>query len=234
MSDADKEKYKAENSKVEFIPVSPDKKEGCGSIIMRMWVPNNSCCDEITPIEWDQENSATTIGPNSQALVAVLNGVPPFKWKINGQGFFLSELGAKSITTNARTVRVFTKNACGGGEITVTDPCSDTQGGVRCTAGKWEYQTRCSTSNCAVPNGWESELNFESVSSLYKYAWITSAVCFDRTLGVSDCGAVVRPGEITGITSGSHTCVTSFINNPLCTADCRSCIKDKITYKWVC
>lgn len=130
--------YQAQGN-VEFIPCSPEEKEGCGSIIMRMWVPQRNCCEDIAPLEWDYENSIEVLSPSSSGRVYVNGGVNPRVCKVAGQGFWLdSGFTKKSAVMVGNNFDVYTNSeACGNCKITVTDDCSMVVEYIRATVGRW-------------------------------------------------------------------------------------------------
>lgn len=141
MSKADIEKYTSGTGNVEFIPCAPDAKEGCGSVIMRMWVPKKNCCDEVAPLEWDHESSVEVIAPSSNGMVYVLNGKRPVTWSVRGRGFFTNSARTqREATTTVGNLRIYTDStACGVGYVTADDGCSTVQWQVRATQGTWVF-----------------------------------------------------------------------------------------------
>ncbi len=98
------------------------------------------CCEEVIPMEWNDDNSIETIGPNSSGWVMASGGKPPYVWIVLGEGFFFPG-GLKQITTQVPSTIIYTIDACGPGFITVTDVCDQyAQGTVRSTNGEWVYQ----------------------------------------------------------------------------------------------
>lgn len=145
--------------KIELIPVNPENASAvginkliCGEIITEQQVNARNCCDpEVTPpIIYDDENSVEVISDNSYGLIFWEGGVPPFDLKINGQGFYLDNNRMfKSMTIASPgwtyiddvgywSAIVYTDDACGMGNIQITDGCTSASGQIRATDGQWE------------------------------------------------------------------------------------------------
>ena len=128
---------KESEAQVEFIPVSPDDPDGCGVVIWRLWINPNSCCDEATPIVWDDDNSVEVLAPETSGVVFVTGGISPYKWVIRGVGFSFSG-GHREETTNTPYTTVYASaSSCGSAPITVTDNCTLAASAVRSTVGRW-------------------------------------------------------------------------------------------------
>jgi hypothetical protein len=101
---------------------------------------------------WDPANPEE-IGENSSVNVSVIGGVSPYKWSVNGTGFWLSsdQTEGLSNTLNADDI------ACGSATITVTDNFGDkVTGYMRCTNGQWVLKDQCGNDsgwNCTYLEG---------------------------------------------------------------------------------
>ena len=75
-----------------------------------------------------------TISTNSEVVVGVFGGYPPFTWTVSGSGFSLAY-----DETNERTnTLISSSSACGAASITVTDGNGlQAIGSLRCISGKW-------------------------------------------------------------------------------------------------
>lgn len=94
-------------------------------------------CQQSSTLAWDWNVSAQTIlKGESGKTIAIIEGVAPYSWRIEGQDFSLGQ----GITTSRFNTVNAGLCACGSAEITVTDACGDeTVGSVRCTdSGHWE------------------------------------------------------------------------------------------------
>lgn len=106
------------------------------------WSTNESCCDGVSPIVWDDENSVEVMSPDSYGGVVVTGGKSPYTWSIRGKGFAFSDDGTiRDAVTEGSTITVFAlSDACGSANIYVTDGCSSAGGAIRSTDGQWVAQ----------------------------------------------------------------------------------------------
>jgi len=102
------------------------------------------CPEDVTDtdLEWDSDNSATTMDTGASATVFITPGFGEHTWTVSGTGVFFDK--AYSLTTMKKdetvsAVKLYTEvAACGGFKINVTDYCGNsTDGYVRCTNGQW-------------------------------------------------------------------------------------------------
>jgi len=130
--------YKARyGDKLDLIPVSPEDGD-CGTIKTVVSDAAENCCDFVTQLVWDAENSAEVIADNSVAWVRVSNGRLPLTVSVRGSGFYLdASRTMRDAVVNSRAIRIFSANACGYCYITVTDGCSTVTSGIRSTNGNW-------------------------------------------------------------------------------------------------
>jgi hypothetical protein len=96
-------------------------------------------CDEREELSYDEENSADVIADNSSAYIGVIGGKPPYIVTVDGQGFYLdSQRTAVAISTESKSILVYTSDACGYCDVSITDNCGDSvDAGVRSTNGSW-------------------------------------------------------------------------------------------------
>jgi len=125
---------------VSIVPVAPD--DGCGTRIDTFVEPSAACCDEVTPVEYDYDNSADVIAPSSFEEVLWLYGQGEFVVSLSGSGFWLNSGHTVTTATTAnRKITIYTDaDACGTCSITITGACGETTGGIRCTFGVWVHQ----------------------------------------------------------------------------------------------
>lgn len=104
------------------------------------WVANKVCCEDVTPLTWNFDDSVEVLTDNSSGVVAVLGGRSPYRWKLRGSGFFVDAgKTRREAVTETDYLVVFTSDACGACTIEVTDGCSTTTGQVASTDGYWDY-----------------------------------------------------------------------------------------------
>ena len=155
----------------------------------------NVCCEDIEvtckicppeiSISWD--TAVETIGQSSSLVVAVKDGLGPYKWEVTGTGFSMRY----PETVGTGNILDSDGSACGTATITVTDYCEDTATGyVRCTAAShWVAKTWgvCEFSGPAV---WQSDAG----SSAIFYA--------TKGIGKQQETILYRAGQSPGVTCG--------------------------------
>ena len=95
-------------------------------------------CGEVEPISWVASNFEAEIAPTGSKALSVSGGRGPYTWTISGNGFYLdSDYTSKNLTTDSSSVTIYSNNACGSGQITISDTCGSSTGSVRSTNGKW-------------------------------------------------------------------------------------------------
>lgn len=98
------------------------------------------CCDETTPVAWDDAGSDDTIAQSATAALAVTGSGGPFTWSVAETGFSIE----RSITAGLTNTLIADAAACGLATITVTDCDGNADVGyVRCTEGTWALQGTC-------------------------------------------------------------------------------------------
>lgn len=138
MDQETKDELKAQYENITFIGVAPPS-TGCGEWTLEQVIKQHNCCDEVSPIVWDEENSVEVISDNSSGFVFVNGGRYPYTWTVRGSGFWLDAAHTKrEITVDSSAVQIYTKDSCGGCTITVTDGCSTVSGIVRSSSGSWQ------------------------------------------------------------------------------------------------
>lgn len=108
-----------------LIPVSPD--EGlCGEKRVNQVVTQKDCCDDISDLLIDYEQTSPTIGlPGSANLVAT-GGIAPYDWKTSAGYIFAN--GTNEDITQIPINVIFTDSAditCGDAVTTLSDICSN-------------------------------------------------------------------------------------------------------------
>lgn len=108
--------------KTRIVGVSP-RNGLCGTIEWRQNFAGTDCCDGVTPLTPDPNNS-TSIHPGSAFFLRVAGGKTPLKWSSSSP--FLTVNGARTVVTSIKEVMVQCLSpACpGSATITVTDDCS--------------------------------------------------------------------------------------------------------------
>lgn len=90
-------------------------------------------CADINEINWDNSNPST-IAPDSNISIDVLDGQGPFDWTVHGVDVWFEE----DVTVGRTNILRTGPKACGTFEIFVTDSCDGlAEGIVRCTVGAW-------------------------------------------------------------------------------------------------
>ena len=122
-----------------FVAVTPSDGD-CGTITVRQQIIARNCCDEVEPLAWDYDNSATVVAPSSFCYVFVLGGKLPIDVKLRGAGFWLDEnFTIRDGQLNSRTITIYTdEDACGTASIYVTDGCTSVSEELKSTVGKWD------------------------------------------------------------------------------------------------
>lgn len=124
-----------------FVPVAPADGD-CGTMETKQDVYQHNCCDGVTPIYWDYDNSAEVIADNSKGLVTVTGGRPPYTWQVRGSGFWADAAHAwRDVETDVPYLWLYTQDSCGTCDIYVTDGCSSSSGLVRSDVGQWSFLT---------------------------------------------------------------------------------------------
>jgi len=130
-------------NEVEFIAVGPhpDDPKGCGDIIHRKVVQQRNCCEEVIPLEWDATVAPEVLADNSNCLIGVQFGKPPFTYRILSPNAYFKTAGGSQIQTaitNQSLLRMYSGNICGMVRIQVTDQCGgNITGHIRAVDGRW-------------------------------------------------------------------------------------------------
>lgn len=105
------------------------------------------CSESALPPVWDWINSGHTIPAPGSAAVFILDGTPPFRWSVSGEGFSLAE--ARTLV-RSNTVTA-SEDACGAAKINVVDACGKrTSGSLAAPNGEWVYQGAVCLPECAA------------------------------------------------------------------------------------
>jgi len=168
---------------------------------------------ESEKLEWDEKYSADTVSPSGSVVVAVINGVPPYQWAVQGNDFSIANASTDGITNTL----IAGPDACGTATVTVTDFCSDqVQGEVRSTNGQWQAYTPVSCMIPGEPNdgpgrrivgGWRQRQGY-------------------RTYGGSSTGGCPNPNKCSSGFGNCRdgTCLQGLNCDP--TWGCTQCIRD--------
>lgn len=121
---------------VRFEGVGPEGP--CGKL-RESWTGRLNCCEGITPLEWNSDESAEVTAPNSMAEVFVSGGADLKTWKVRGQGFWTNPGHTeRDKVKSGNILQVYTDaDACGTARILVDDGCSATEGALLSTQGVW-------------------------------------------------------------------------------------------------
>lgn len=110
----------------------------CGTLTTKQKLPTGNCCEFVEDMEWNYEDSASSLADYDSGLVYVIGGKQPYNWTIKGEEFYFdADLSKKKITTTTPYVRIYTGDACGVADIGVDDSCSTTEGTIRSLSGEW-------------------------------------------------------------------------------------------------
>lgn len=121
-----------------FVTVSPADGT-CGKWVIKQMINAKNCCDTVSSLVWDAEESIGVITPSSSGEVVVDGGAETLSWKVRGKGFWTDpSFTQRDRTTTSRVLTIYTDaTACGSAEIYVTDGCSSVSGSVLSTQGVW-------------------------------------------------------------------------------------------------
>jgi len=137
MDQATKDELKAQYQNISFIGVAPPS-TGCGEWTLEQVIKQHSCCEEVSPIAWDEENSVEVIADGSSGTVFVTGGKAPYTWTVRGQGAYTNaSYTEREAVTDSPSLDMFMENGCGLVNISVTDGCSVATGFVRSATGEW-------------------------------------------------------------------------------------------------
>lgn len=128
----------------------------CGELIVTQDTSGADCCDGVSALSWDTENSGDIVTPGSTSGVAVLGGKLPLEVSIRGAGFYLDpDLTVRDGTVDGRSIMIFASpDACGYANISVADGCSKTSGGIKSTEGQWNSVDLDIAKHCGEATGY--------------------------------------------------------------------------------
>jgi len=126
-SDSLKAQISADNSnkKINFVAIGPGK-DGCGRIITNQNIVARRCCDEVDPIEIDQEHTDAEIGLGDTASIVATGGVPPYDWQVNG-GYTFPNGSTRQTTYSYPPTNIIQASGdyvCGDASVSLRDICS--------------------------------------------------------------------------------------------------------------
>lgn len=133
---------------------------GCGRITIEI-----PLADELPEFEIVGGEEGLVVAPDSQLLVEVSGGVPPFNWSSD-----VLEL----VTSAGRTALFYApEEFCGSGHITVSDGCGDLAGCVvRSTEGYWETLPREDRQcDCAAMGGVVTDIVYYMDDIYFPKSW---------------------------------------------------------------
>lgn len=122
---------------VNIIGVGP--REGvCGHEITTQKVSQGNCCEGVTAIVWDHDQSIQILAPNATGAVFVSGGLGVKEWKVRGTDLWLDKDRKIRDGIGGNAVNLYAgPDFCGSGSIYVTDGCSSASNGIRGTEGVW-------------------------------------------------------------------------------------------------
>jgi len=112
----------------------------CGVVKRQIVVSAKNCCDEVPPLEIDATESVTILADNSSGIIRTTNPTSGnVTVEVHGNGFYARpDLHAKTASYNGGDgFLIYTSNACGTGEIEISDGCSTVKHRVASTDGQW-------------------------------------------------------------------------------------------------
>jgi len=139
----------------------------CGETITTQDIPSGNCCEGVSTIIWDYDESVEVIADNSFGMVEVQGGQAPYSWKVRGTGFAFNEAGTvRDAITDVPAITIYTKDSCGNAWVTVTDGCSSDSESIRSTEGQFEgncYAYGFEITGTTTTVGFDMRLNTECV-----------------------------------------------------------------------
>jgi len=113
------------NKKVNFVAIGPGK-DGCGRLITNQNISARRCCDDVDPIEIDQENTDADIGIGDTAQIVATGGVVPYYWQVNGGYTFPNGLSRQTTYSYPpmNTIQAAGDYACDDALVRLNDACS--------------------------------------------------------------------------------------------------------------
>ncbi|MGD9947515.1 MAG: hypothetical protein AB7U29_03435 [Desulfobulbus sp.] len=154
------EKYRKEyGDNVRLVAVSPNGGI-CGEWTIRQEI-GLDCCSSVAAPEWDWDSSVQVMADNSAGAVYWSDSLGPYIVRVLGVGFFLDvRRTKKTMIASSPRITVYTGNACGTCDVTITDICGNSiTGKVRAATGRWVFWYR-ETPQADVDgcnHGWSSE-----------------------------------------------------------------------------
>lgn len=124
-------------NQLKLVPVTPEDGD-CGITKTTQVLVSKNCCDVTPPLVYDDENSAEIITDQSSGLVFVSGGRYPLTVSVRGNGFYLdNNRSIKDGYVYSNQFLIYTANACGACQVTVSDGCSSVVGYIRSDNGQW-------------------------------------------------------------------------------------------------
>jgi len=149
----------------QFIAVGP--KDGmCGTITTTFQVAAKDCCEDVEPLEWDEEHCSLYV----PGWYHIFGGKAPFIWRVSGVGLsFHPTIVITEIETDDRWVYVYrTGEDCGAYDLLVTDVCNQhLDRKIRSPEGRWMEIT--------LP--WNAKSNEEKKADHLGCGWNWASIC---------------------------------------------------------
>jgi hypothetical protein len=122
---------------VELHAVGP---QGDCGVKEERWEGRLNCCDEVEPLEYDEDGSVDVLDQGTSGIVRFTGGKLPAFVKVRGNGFSLDGYSLREGWVYGRAFRVYAHSlACGACPITINDGCTTTEGWIRATVGVWVF-----------------------------------------------------------------------------------------------
>lgn len=106
------------------------------------WDDRLDCCDQVIPLEVNDEDSVEIIADYSTGMIYVTGGRLPLRVKVSGHGFYVANSqnpadGLRDAEVWGRVIPIKTLDACGVGLYVIDDGCTTASHSVRAPAGQW-------------------------------------------------------------------------------------------------
>lgn len=148
--------------------------------------------DPFPRLKWDQSNP-DTVARNTCVIICVENGLPPFTWTVDGNGFYFDfGSGVTTVTVNQQCVSLCAdENSCGSSIVTVQDAYGDiVTGSLRDPDhGYWVLIEDISCGNLDPGPYCECHSNYYCVQGAYKYldSWLAGNLMGTRWHPSGNC-----------------------------------------------
>lgn len=213
------------------VPVSPPNGI-CGTLETIYEVEQQDCCDDplYEDIVMNTSQSVDIIADYDSGVVMWELGNPNFTVTVRGSGFYTDVNRTKtSIIVYSRSVRIYTKDACGSASITINDGCSEVSYTVRATDGNWQvidvgwdFPEYSSTDDIIVSSSLRAYKYFSNSHRIAQYWSIGGSVDFCAETSFPCEHVIVRPSGYTdcctptfpALTDGAEVPAVNLITSP--------------------